>query len=243
MASDFDIIYWDMREYILERFKEAGFNIDEGQAEKFARFYALLAEWNSRINLTALTSPEDVVLKHFIDSAYGAKYIEEGAMVCDVGSGAGFPSIPLRILRGDIKLTMVDSVGKKVDFLREAVKRLGLEECQCLQARAEDAARGSLRESFDVVCVRAVAGMSALCEYCLPLVKVGGLFLAYKGDAERELEAAKNAIRILGGQIDKVDRFFLQGTDHKRTLILIRKVMPTDKKYPRGQGKEKKNPL
>lgn len=232
-----------MREYILQRFEEAGFEIDAGQAEKFEKFYGLLSEWNSRVNLTAITSFEDVVLKHFIDSAYGAKYIGDGASVCDVGAGAGFPSIPLKILRPDIKLTMIDSVGKKVAFLREAVNQLGFEECECVCARAEDAARGNMRESFDVVCARAVAAMSALCEYCLPLAKVGGLFLAYKGDAEQELEAAQNAIKILGGKLEKVDRFFLHGTGHKRTLILIRKERPTDKKYPRGQGKEKKNPL
>ena len=238
----FDIIYWNMREYILRRFGEAGLEISPEQAEKFLRYYELLCEWNNRFNLTAITAFEDVVLKHFIDSAHGARYLGGGTL-CDIGAGAGFPSIPLKILRNDLKLTMLDSSNKKVLFLSEAVKELGLGDCRCLHARAEEAARGHLRESFDAVTARAVAGLNALCEYALPLVKVGGVFLAYKGDAEEEIKSAERAIEVLGGRLERADSFYLSGTEHRRTLILIRKVKKTDSKYPRGRGRERSDPL
>lgn len=232
-----------MKEYILNEFNNAGFEIDSHIAEKFLTYYSMIKEWSEKFNLTAITDFKEVVLKHFIDSAYGLKMIKNAKSLCDIGAGAGFPSLPIKILYPEINLTMIDSLNKRINFLNEVVKELNLKDCTCMHARAEDVAKSSLRESFDAVTARAVANLSTLCEYSLPLVKVGGFFVAYKGEAEEELANAQNAIRLLGGKLESYDKYKLAGTDNNRMLIVIKKVKITDIKYPRGKGKEKSSPL
>ena len=232
-----------MKEYIIEQFNKTGINIDDGKAAQFLRYYEMLIEWNQKFNLTTITQFEDVVLKHFIDSSYGLSFIKGKNSLCDIGAGAGFPSLVLKILYPEINITLMDSLNKRVVFLQEVVNVLGLANCNCVHVRAEDAAAGSYRESFDVATARAVAGLNTLCEYALPLVKTGGIFIAYKGEAENEIAQAKNAIKILGGKIDEIKKFNLADTEMNRSLIIIGKTQHTDKKYPRGKGKEKSNPL
>lgn len=229
-----------MKDFIIKQFGGIGVSIDDNAAAKFISYYELLKEWNKKFNITAITDFEDVVVKHFIDSAYGLKYITGKKNICDVGSGGGFPALVLKILYPQITATMIDASNKKITFLKEAVKHLGLEGCECIHTRAEHAV--NLRESFDCVTARAVAPLNTLCEYALPLVKVGGIFIAYKAKADSEIEKARNAINVLGGKIKTYEKYTIYGGQN-RALIVIDKISKTDKKYPRGGGKEKSRPL
>ncbi len=213
----------------------------EREREKFEILCSTLSEYNARYNLTAVTEPEEVFVKHILDSLAGESFFPEGARVAEVGSGGGFPSLPLAIVRPDLRFTLIESTGKKCDYLRVACARLGVS-AEVVNVRAEDAARGELREKADVCCARAVARLDTLAEYCLPLVKKGGLFLAYKG-AEDETSLAARAIFLLGGGNPRCVRYELPGGAGKRTLVLVRKERETPAKYPRGQGKERKEPL
>lgn len=199
-----------------------------------------LIEVNSHTNLTSITDPEEIKIKHFEDSLSVLPYIKEGNKVLDIGAGAGFPGIPLRIEK-NFDLTLVDSVNKKVNFMNEVIDKLDLSNARAIHTRAEDFAKEN-RESFDVVVSRAVANMSTLSELCLPFLKVGGIFIALKGPrADEELEAAQNAIKILGGQVKEMERFKID--DNDRVNIIVEKIHPTKKKYPRGKNQAKKNPL
>ncbi|WP_297789802.1 16S rRNA (guanine(527)-N(7))-methyltransferase RsmG [uncultured Anaerococcus sp.] len=199
-----------------------------------------LLEVNRHTNLTAITDPEEIETKHFKDSLTVLDYIKEGDRVLDLGAGAGFPGIPLRIEK-DFDLTLIDSVNKKVTFMNEVIEKLGLTKARAIHTRAEDFAKDE-REKFDVVVSRAVANMSTLAEYCLPFLKVGGLFIALKGPkAQEELTRAKNAIEVLGGEVIEVQELDLDGND--RVNIVIKKVRNTKKKYPRGKNLPKKDPL
>lgn len=199
-----------------------------------------LIEVNSHTNLTSITDPEEIKIKHFEDSLSVLPYIKEGNKVLDIGAGAGFPGIPLRIEK-NFDLTLVDSVNKKVNFMNEVIDKLDLSNARAIHTRAEDFAKVN-RESFDVVVSRAVANMSTLSELCLPFLKVGGIFIALKGPkADEELEAAQNAIKILGGQVKEIERFKIDNND--RVNIIVEKIHPTKKKYPRGKNLPKKNPL
>lgn len=212
--------------------------------DKFEKFKALLSEYNEKCNLTSLTDEKEIFYKHFYDSCAGESLFSEGARVIEIGSGGGFPSVPLMIVREDLKFTLIESTGKKCAFLKDAVDKLGLNCEQVLNVRAEDGAHSeNLREKFDFACARAVARLNTLCEYCLPFVKVGGSFISYKGTAGEEIKEAENAIKILGGKTEKIINYELPENMGKRTLIVIKKVCATDKKYPRGNGKERKNPL
>ena len=213
----------------------------EENAVKFGIYFDALTEWNEKINLTAITGKEEVFVKHFEDSLYGEQYIARDSSLCDVGTGAGFPGVPLKIARNDIRLTLMDSLNKRITFLRDLTARLGVG-AECVHTRAEDAARGKYRESFDVVTARAVARLNTLAEYCLPLVKVGGVFLAYKTADADELKEGARALKILGGQVEKTDVFTLSNGD-SRSIIVIRKVSVTPAKYPRGKGKERSAPI
>lgn len=213
----------------------------EENALKFGIYFDALTEWNEKINLTAITEKEEVFVKHFEDSLYGEQYIARGSSLCDVGTGAGFPGVPLKIARNDIRLTLMDSLNKRITFLLGLTARLGVG-AECVHTRAEDAARGKYRESFDVVTARAVARLNTLAEYCLPLVKVGGVFLAYKTADADELKEGARALKILGGQVEKTDVFTLSNGD-SRSIIVIRKVSVTPAKYPRGKGKERSAPI
>ena len=225
-------------------FASAGLSVTQEQYEKFRIYADMLARKNAVMNLTAITEPAEVAQKHFLDSCLPLTHfdIPEGASICDVGAGAGFPSLPIAIMRPDFHVTMIDSLNKRVEFLKDVSAALGIE-AQCLHFRAEDAGQGALRESYDIAVARAVSRLSDLCEYCLPLVKVGGVFLAFKGaDCAEELRDAYTAIKTLGGKTELVKEYSLPNGDG-RTLIVIRKVSSTPKAYPRPQGKIKAKPL
>ena len=221
-------------------FTKFGFNLSEKQLSDFENYYDLLNFYNTKFNITAITEKSEVYLKHFVDSLLGAKFIE-GSFI-DVGSGGGFPAIPVKLLKPELKATLLDATGKKCDFLKEAVKELNLTGVQVICGRAEELAHDKFyREKFDCATARAVATLPVLAEYCLPFVKSGGKFVAYKGDAEEELRSAENAVKILGGTIEKTERFDLNG--NFRTLAVIRKEKPTAVKYPRPNAKIRKKPL
>lgn len=218
--------------------------IEGEKRERFELFRSLLIEYNQRYNLTSITEEREIFYKHFLDSSAGTELFKEGAVVAEVGSGAGFPSIVLKILREDLSFTLMESVGKKCDFLRVVVDNLHLKGMNILHIRAEDAAREeSYREKFDYCVARAVARMNTLSEYCLPFVKVGGAFVAYKSGDVSEIEEAESAFRLLGGKKREILSYSLPEGYGERSLAVIGKVRPTPPKYPRGNGKERKNPL
>lgn len=239
--------------YLKEIFNEANIPLTEEQCGQFERYYTLLTERNKVMNLTAITEYEDVVRKHFLDSAMlsalpeALKLLPEAPSVIDVGTGAGFPGLPLKIVRPSCSLFLLDALQKRIDFLDEVVTTLDLSDVTLRHGRAEDAARedgGALREHFDLAVSRAVANLAVLAEYCLPFVKVGGYFAAYKsGKIDEELAGAGNALSVLGGEIADVIRFTLPGTEEERSIVLIRKIAGTPAKYPRKAGKPVKNPL
>ena len=220
-----------------------GINLTPLQCEQFCNYYLLLTEWNEKINLTAITELNEVIVKHFYDSAVCYNLFKDDASVIDIGCGAGFPSIPLKILRPDLKLTLVDSVNKKINFINELIKKLNLTNTIAIHSRAEDLANNlQYRENFDYCISRAVAGLSTLCEYCLPFVCIGGTMLSYKSiGTEEELKQANNAIILLGGKVKKVVDFTV--ADYCRKVILISKILKTANKYPRKGNKPRTDPL
>ena len=213
-------------------------------AAKLVRYGELLVEKNKVMNLTAITAPKDVATLHFLDSAALLTLADfKGKTVADVGTGAGFPGLPLKIVEPSIELTLLDSLNKRIDFLKEVCADLGLQDVDCVHGRAEEFAAGH-RESFDVVTSRAVANLQMLVELCLPLVKEGGYFLSMKSvESEEEINSAKKAIATLGGKIEKCVDYTIPGTDVAHRLVFIKKVGPTPKKYPRAFAKIKKSPL
>ncbi len=214
--------------------------LTQEQLGKFETYYRMLADWNERVNLTAITEPEDVAKKHFIDSLAAAPYLPQGARVVDVGTGAGFPGLPLLIVRPDLKLTLMDSLQKRLKFLEAVLGELGLK-AECAHFRAEDAGRDQrYREKFDVALSRAVSALPVLAELTLPLVKVGGVSIAYKGDAREEIAASKNALRVLHAVAERVPIASDYGA---RELVLLKKTAPTPKAYPRKAGTPARNPL
>ena len=211
-----------------------------GANEKFEKYYRMLVEWNEKFNLTAITDREGVFVKHFADSLLGERYVPSGATVLDVGAGAGFPSLPIKIVRPDVKLTLNDSLLKRIGFLNEVVSALGLTDVETVHARAEDLKR---RDYYDVVVSRAVAPLNILSECCLPFVKVGGKFVAYKAeDCADEVSQAANAIELLGGRLLCVDKLRLD-EDTVRSFVIVEKNRKTDKKYPRNKNLPRKSPL
>lgn len=213
-------------------------------SEKFNLFNGILTEFNQKYNLTAISDEKEVYIKHFFDSIQPQKYFPKGAKVVEIGSGGGFPSVPLKIIRDDLSFTLIESTGKKCEYLRHVVDKLGFSGVQVLNIRAEDGGKDkNLREKFDVATARAVARLNTLCEYCLPFVKIGGRFIAYKGDADDEINESLNAIKTLGGEIEKIEKYDLPEGFGKRTVIVIKKVKSTPEKYPRGRGLERKKPL
>lgn len=234
------------KEILQKQAKLSNIELTDLEVNKLNRYYELLIEWNEKMNLTAITEPKDVALKHFCDSILLLKYAEipQNSSLIDVGTGAGFPSLPIKIVRPDIKLCLLDSLKKRLTFLSEVVKDLELNEVQIVHSRAEDGSKKSeLREKFDFATSRAVAQLNILAEYCLPYVKVTGSFLAMKGKySEEEISNAKNAIRLLGGKTEKVDTYNLADLS-ERTIISIKKVSKTDKIYPRTSAKIKSKPL
>ena len=229
----------------VQRLKEFNIKINDEQIKKFMNYMNLLLEWNEKINLTAITQPEEVKLKHFVDSLTVLKYINDDDKVIDIGTGAGFPGIPLKIMKGNTKITLLDSLNKRINFLNIVIETLILRNIQAIHGRAEEIARNKLyREKYDVAVSRAVANLSTLTEYMLPFVKVGGKCICMKGaNVNEEIEKAKNAIKELGGEIERVDNFYLSDNDNERNIIIIRKVKETSSKYPRKAGMPSKEPL
>ena len=218
--------------------------LDDSGTPSLLRYGELLLEKNKVMNLTAITEPEDVAALHFLDSAALLTLADfKGKSVVDVGTGAGFPGMPMKILEPTVQLTLLDSLGKRINFLQEVCDDLGLTEVACVHARAEEFAAAH-RQGFDIAVSRAVANLAVLCELCLPLVKVGGYFLSMKSvDSGEELEQARKAIRTLGGTVERTMDYRIPGTDVKHRVILIKKTAKTPEKYPRPFAKIKKNPL
>ena len=235
----------EFKEKTIINVDKLGINLSEIQLKQFYNYMNLLIEWNKKINLTAITEPNEIILKHFVDSLTISKYISDGTRVVDVGTGAGFPGIPLKIYRQDIEITLLDSLQKRINFLDEVIRELNLEKIETIHSRVEDFGKDKkYREKFDIATSRAVANLATLSEYLLPLVKVGGKAISMKGSLiEEELELSKNAIKILGGKIEKVDEFNLPNSDISRNIILINKIKETPNKYPRKAGEPSKKPL
>ena len=218
----------------------------------FRKYAEMLKEKNKVMNLTAITDDEGIAMKHFIDSLTIAGYVDKEQKriknkkltLIDVGTGAGFPGIPLKINKRDLDLTLLDSLAKRLNFLKEVADELSLEDVKFVHARAEDAGRDDkYRENFEIATARAVANLPTLCEYCLPFVKVGGCFIAMKGKMEEELANANKAIELLGGKIEECKEFTLPGTDMERTIVIIRKIKKTPSRFPRQAGKPSKDPI
>ena len=235
----------DFREILINTLAAFEIELDDLAVDRLCTYYEILIKWNEKINLTALTAPEDVALKHFTDSLMLLRYskIEKGARTIDVGTGAGFPGLVLKIARPDIRLTLLDSLQKRLTFLDAVCQALQLDDVELIHSRAEDGARTELRDIFDIAVSRAVASMNTLCEYDMPYVKVGGRFIAMKGkDAENELERAQNAITQLGGKLC-AKRDFILDSAGERSIIEIEKISVTPQKYPRKSKQIKNKPL
>jgi len=231
----------------VEKLKVHDIQLTKEQEEQFAKYYELLVEWNEKMNLTGLTEKTDVYLKHFYDSISLAFYIDmdEYTSICDVGAGAGFPSIPLKICFPHLEVTIIDSLQKRIRFLEHLAQELNLKGVQFVHSRAEDAGQNKkYRERYDLVTARAVARMSVLSELCIPFAKVDGIFAAMKGSHfDDELSDGERAIQVLGGQIDQVHTFHLPLEESERSIVVIDKVKATKKKYPRKAGTPNRSPI
>ena len=227
-----------------ELFSKINIELSKDMYDKFSIYEEELISWNEKINLTTILEDEEIWLKHFLDSCTISPHIPHNSSVIDIGTGAGFPGIPAKIIDEDINLTLLDSLNKRIEFLKDVCDKTRFNNVDFVHGRAEDFGKDILyREKFDIACARAVANLSTLCEYCLPFVKVGGKFICMKGKCIEEIENAKNAILKLGGKISKTENFTLPNTDMERTIIIIEKVSNTPKIYPRKAGTPSKNPI
>lgn len=237
---------YDTSQFIQD-LKELGVSLTDKQIEQFLIYYELLTEWNSFMNLTAITEYEDVLKKHFVDSVslIQAVDVRKELILIDVGTGAGFPGLALKIAYPELKVTLLDSLQKRIQFLDAVIEKLGLEGIETIHGRAEDFAKPQkLRESFDLCVSRAVANLSTLSEYCLPFVKVGGYFIPYKSEKiAQENEEAEKALELLGGKFERQVEFMLPSSDIYRNLFVIKKVKETPKKFPRKAGLPAKEPI
>ncbi|APC42506.1 16S rRNA (guanine(527)-N(7))-methyltransferase RsmG [Clostridium estertheticum] len=224
-----------------------GLKFDQDKYDQFMLYKDLIKEWNEKINLTAIKEDEAIVQKHFIDSMKVFKFdqLKNAKNVIDIGTGGGFPGIPMKIIKPEVNIVLLDSLNKRIIFLNEVINRLDLKNIKAIHGRAEDFAQEKqYREKFDVAVSRAVANLTVLSEYCIPYVKVGGYFVAMKGPAvEEEIKLSKNAIRMLGGQIEHIEKVQIEGSDLKHNLVIIKKISQTHKKYPRKAGMVAKVPL
>ena len=225
--------------------KKMNIEINDNQIKKFYEYMNLLIEWNDKINLTAITEPKEVIVKHFIDSILAAKYIKDNSSIIDVGTGAGFPGIPLKIFNDSYKITLLDSLNKRTIFLQEVIDKLGLENMEVVHGRAEDYAQDKkYREMYDYAISRAVAPLNILLEYLVPYTRIDGSVIAMKGsNAEQELIEAKNAINKLGAEVSEKSVVQLPDDSGERYILVLGKKEHTNKTYPRKAGTPKKNPL
>ncbi len=237
---DFTIFSQELK----EKAKKINIILEEKQIEQFYEYMNLLLEWNEKINLTAIIEPKEVILKHFIDSLTIQKYIKEEQKVIDVGTGAGFPGIPLSIIKQNTEITLLDSLNKRILFLEEIISSLQLKNIRTVHARVEEFAKNKKeREIYDIATSRAVASLNVLLEYLLPLVKVGGECICMKGSSTEEIKEAEKALEILGGKIEKIENINLPDSDIKRNIIIVKKIKQTPLKYPRKPGTPSKEPI
>lgn len=233
-----------METLLKELAKKINIDLTDEVTDKFFLYKKLLLEWNEKINLTAITDEKEILIKHFIDSLTIEKYIPRNAKIIDVGTGAGFPGIPLKIVRPDIEVVLLDSLNKRITFLNEIIRECQLDKITTIHGRAEEIAnKPEYREKFDISTARAVANISTLSELCTPFLKVGGSFVCMKADAVEEMKNAKNALEILGMKEEKIEHIILPNIDATRTIILYKKEKNTPKKYPRKPGMPAKEPL
>lgn len=243
------MITQEFRDRIQEEFKHLSIYLEEKQLLQFNKYYELMIEWNQKINLTAITELNEVITKHFVDSLTLIKAVgdirDKKYQVIDIGTGAGFPGIPLKIVFPQLNITLMDSLNKRVNFLNTVVEILELGQLEVVHSRAEDLGRNQeYREKYDIAVSRAVAHLSVLAEYCMPFVKKGGMFVSYKsGKVEQELLEAENSIRLLSGKIHGVEKFILPGSEAERVLVKVYKMNSISGKYPRKAGVPSKNPL
>lgn len=234
----------EFKKIIIEKGKKISVDLTEKQAEMYFNYMNILVEWNEKINLTSITEPNEIILKHFIDSLTVYKHINKMSII-DVGTGAGFPGIPLKIVNKDIKITLLDSLNKRINFLNEVIEKLELENIEAIHGRVEEVARNKVyRECFDIAVSRAVAPLNVLLEYMIPLIKVGGKCVCMKGsNAEEEISQSTNALKRLNAEIELVENFELPGTDIKRNIVVVKKIAKTDNVFPRKAGTPSKKPL
>ena len=228
-----------------KKLNKLNIKLSEEQYRQFYDYMNLLIEWNEKINLTAIVEPEDIILKHFIDSLTVSKYVENGQKIADIGTGAGFPGIPLKIANPENEVVLIDSLNKRIKFLDEVIAVSKLDKIEAVHARAEEIGHNkNYREQFEIVTSRAVARLNTLLEYMMPLLKVGGKCVCLKGpNITDEVEDAKNAIEVLGGKLETIEEITLPDSDNKRTIIIVKKVKPTSNTYPRKPGTPSSSPI
>ena len=235
----------NFKEEFIQKLNLIEINLDNNQLEEFYKYMCLLIEWNEKMNLTAIIEPKEIILKHFIDSLTILNEIEDKNTLIDIGTGAGFPGIPLKIAKPNLKVVLLDSLNKRILFLNEVVNKLELENIETIHARVEDIGKNiKYREKFEIVTSRAVANLAILSEYMIPLTKIGGKCICMKGSSIKdEINESQKAINLLGGKVEKIDEFVLPSTDIKRNIIVIKKEKSTPKNFPRKAGIPSKNPI
>lgn len=235
----------ELEKLLKESVKEYGLQLNDNEISNLIKYKDTLKDWNNRVNLTAIEDDKDIIIKHFIDSLSIIPYLPQGPFkLIDVGTGAGFPGIPVKVAISSVKITLLDSLDKRIKFLNEVINQLQLKDISAVHGRAEDyGIKNEYRETYDVSVARAVSSLPVLLEYCLPFVKVGGIFIGMKGSSIDEVQQSKRALDIIGGAIEEIKEITLPFTDIKRNIIVVRKLRQTPTKYPRKAGKPAKEPL